>query len=978
MVNDYFTAHQLSPADRALFVTYAREDLRNDLRAFAWGELLGIIRTPAEQRTSLENDVVSAFGARIKAFEVDAAQEAVDHKNALIKDMCRWKPDPDIAKAYNFTYDGSYWCSQNDRHALFLGMVPPVFPSKDYFRSYGQKKIYFEPLKTNYLGGVAAFRDISTGSKLILAFGSIAMIGLVSLAMVLKVSAIAKVVFPNSGFSMMSGISLAVTLALMVLIIVVAVVLMYEGQAQLDALGQLDQDQAAIRNSAVNLDAMTKDSKGMARMTAAYTMMALPDLYSQSSYPTPTPLPARSNIDPVFVLFDWALHTQTVTDKLSYRNWDNIPVDAQMYGGWFMQKITFGPSTVDSFGLKMQYLWNGKKYTLDRSADLLVVTKNDPAPSDTDCPAGPSGVSDATYLSQCKTFVAKSVMMDLPTGQREVSLAQAPAFVSQLGGAFSIGQGKQTLQVEAVGLPLPSITIDSPLPPGVTFENSSVAGAGKARFQYDGTSGTAVFADIPIRAAHDGGSTTATYKMIIATQVKIVPPTPPTVTYGVPASFTIQSTGSPRPTFSVINSGNPDLTVRPLCQMSLVNNGDGTATVTGIPQLQFTSGCAANIKADNGLSSDSAYVSYSAIFPPQPNFLDNTVDFIVGQPNSIVLKTSPAASAVPVVIQYPPLSVMPGYANRPPSWLQLVNHGNGTATLSGTPPADSPEFFNVEVQVFTEGLTYTGYKEENLLRMHVVKYPQVSSPMYGFWGTQYYTDYNGTLTLPGTVSVLGASLPPGFNLFSTGTNQFRLNGRGSNGGETGVFLRASNGNSTGTDDRWFRIIVTENPTLRIPFNINFYIGQTKTLPILTSGYPMQPLEGIPNPPGPMQLSLVGVLPPGLSLVQTDPDTGQPTYGKALLTGKPTTVGSTTLVFYAENGIQPRDVHSLTVRVTIPGDVNGDGKVSCDDVNFITARYGIRRGQEGYDYNADYNMDGVIDVRDTAQVTPYLPAGTRCQ
>uniref|UniRef100_UPI00055D157B hypothetical protein n=1 Tax=Bryobacter aggregatus TaxID=360054 RepID=UPI00055D157B len=53
--------------------------------------------------------------------------------------------------------------------------------------------------------------------------------------------------------------------------------------------------------------------------------------------------------------------------------------------------------------------------------------------------------------------------------------------------------------------------------------------------------------------------------------------------------------------------------------------------------------------------------------------------------------------------------------------------------------------------------------------------------------------------------------------------------------------------STGTDDRWFRIIVTENPTLRIPFNINFYIGQTKTLPILTSGYPMQPLEGIPNP-----------------------------------------------------------------------------------------------------------------------------------
>lgn len=64
-------------------------------------------------------------------------------------------------------------------------------------------------------------------------------------------------------------------------------------------------------------------------------------------------------------------------------------------------------------------------------------------------------------------------------------------------------------------------------------------------------------------------------------------------------------------------------------------------------------------------------------------------------------------------------------------------------------------------------------------------------------------------------------------------------------------------------------------------------------------------------------------------------------------------------------------------VVIPGDLNGDGRVDCNDLGIVKASFGKRSGQSGFDPRADVNGDGVVDVRDLATVARNLPAGTKC-
>jgi hypothetical protein len=60
------------------------------------------------------------------------------------------------------------------------------------------------------------------------------------------------------------------------------------------------------------------------------------------------------------------------------------------------------------------------------------------------------------------------------------------------------------------------------------------------------------------------------------------------------------------------------------------------------------------------------------------------------------------------------------------------------------------------------------------------------------------------------------------------------------------------------------------------------------------------------------------------------------------------------------------------------DVNGDGKIDCADISIIRAAMGKKRGEVGFDARADVNMAGVVDEKDLAYVTRYLPPGARCQ
>jgi Dockerin type I domain len=73
-----------------------------------------------------------------------------------------------------------------------------------------------------------------------------------------------------------------------------------------------------------------------------------------------------------------------------------------------------------------------------------------------------------------------------------------------------------------------------------------------------------------------------------------------------------------------------------------------------------------------------------------------------------------------------------------------------------------------------------------------------------------------------------------------------------------------------------------------------------------------------------------------------------------------------------------ETQTLTGAAAVPGDLNGDGSVGCDDLAIVKASFGKKTGQVGFDVRADVNHDGVVNILDLSFVARLLPAGTVCQ
>jgi hypothetical protein len=57
-------------------------------------------------------------------------------------------------------------------------------------------------------------------------------------------------------------------------------------------------------------------------------------------------------------------------------------------------------------------------------------------------------------------------------------------------------------------------------------------------------------------------------------------------------------------------------------------------------------------------------------------------------------------------------------------------------------------------------------------------------------------------------------------------------------------------------------------------------------------------------------------------------------------------------------------------ISIPGDINGDGKVNLQDLVLLADSYGSRPGDAKWNRNADLNGDGVVDLADLAILAKY--------
>jgi len=62
---------------------------------------------------------------------------------------------------------------------------------------------------------------------------------------------------------------------------------------------------------------------------------------------------------------------------------------------------------------------------------------------------------------------------------------------------------------------------------------------------------------------------------------------------------------------------------------------------------------------------------------------------------------------------------------------------------------------------------------------------------------------------------------------------------------------------------------------------------------------------------------------------------------------------------------------------VTGDVNADGKVSCDDIAIVKAAYNRKSTDPGFDARADVVQDNVINSKDLTKVSQQLSSGVVC-
>lgn len=236
--------------------------------------------------------------------------------------------------------------------------------------------------------------------------------------------------------------------------------------------------------------------------------------------------------------------------------------------------------------------------------------------------------------------------------------------------------------VTTSGSPSPSLSESGALPTGVTFSDNrdgtgELAGAAAA--------GTAGVYPITLSASNGfGGPASQSFTLTVTAATSapaITSVSADTETFGVAFSFPITTSGYPVPTLK--KTGNLPAGV------TYTDNGDGTGTVSGTPAKAAIGAYAITLTAKSSAGTLTQTFTLTITKAPSIKKIPTTT----GRTGASLLLSVTAAG-----FTVPSLS-----ADGLPSGLNLVDHGDGTAAISGTPAADSGGSYAVTVTA-TNGL----------------------------------------------------------------------------------------------------------------------------------------------------------------------------------------------------------------------------------------------------------------------------------
>jgi hypothetical protein len=1046
-VQGYLAQHNLPASNAAQVYQYGGSELRTEIRAYMLDLLLSYASQDLSQLNSQQLSAYSWLQAEVQAEETQYWAAAAKEYNLWNSNKCTYVLDADVAAQQGLEYDPTQWCYPSLGNYF---ATPPV-PTFDYFTAVAWKKTYgtllganadapillnmqqqatnnaalyalpasftaaaaasaavaaniqtiqpyiYQTLDSKYLANGLSYTKASAGSYSTAnsAANSSANVGKAAEA---ATEAEEDISAAADAGDLATGVAAVSVVAVAVFAIETAVeagIAAVNTQNTLDQIATLPALAAQAAQNPASLATMLTTQDGYTKASTVFVAQTLPD------YPNPQSDAASApNTGEFEIVQNGNGLPNTALGYLDPSGNSNV---VALRGQWF---INANPQTQGfQFVGSINYVdWDGNPRFASRVGPYqFLIYRPDPLPGDSLCPASASNnnLSGAVAPSSCYAYVSNALQIkDVNGNNVTVEVIDPPTMTSATYASLTPNRSfafpvTYTPRVNDVGC---IATQSGTLPPGVFYSPFNSV--------FDGTptaAATGVYHETLTMTC--GGSslisTTATVDLIVGSvsSLAITSPNQVNATVGLPVNFLVTTTGSPVPALTI----NPSLP----SGLTFKDNGDGTASITGaLPLYQnclsFNGAPCFTVTAKNAVQTVSQGLTLNLANYPNPlTFTSpgqgNTLRFPDGSYSSYTLQTTGGRSG-PIHI-----SIYPAPGASLPSWLSLVDNGDGTATLAGTPPLSA---LNGSYQVIADGSWCCGLDAGLYFSVSTF----AAQPAITVNPGDSLAFLAGTPGAAGVVSnipvgqghiTLVGTLPPGLSFAEDNPNldlclvsscpvMGAIGGTPAvgSGGDYKVAFQLTN--ATGTVTQTLDVVVYEKPELASSNRIIFYSGIPATAVVSASGFPLTPIgpfsDGVGYSAG-ATFSSTSPLPSFLKLVSGL--AGSPN-GTASLTSSAaySNVGhysvelniqeqaaSTPAVTNAAT--QLANTVSLDVYVVPPGDVNLDYRTDCRDLTAVKAGFGAVRGTAAYNSALDVNGDGIVNIKDLAWVASKMSPQTKC-
>jgi hypothetical protein len=757
---------------------------------------------------------------------------------------------------------------------------------------------------------------------------------------------------------------------------------------------QSAQQQAFLSNGQVNMSTLLQSTEGLYKYGVVWTEATYPDV------PSSSPLPAASS-STQFIATQYG-QTQPVLGA-TYQDWSGNSWTMGYYNGYFLNKGsknvtvsgTTTPITYDAITPVIHFTdWNNNQFTAAIVGTNFIVTKRDPATTDSFCsPNATTGLSSTVNYFSCTVQVVQQIeLIDGNGNQATVQLGTAPVFSLPAGTTFSNTAPESSAAVTATGIPTPTvgwtagiITFDNtpePTPAGIAFAGGNGSGQLYCCRSESLSSlvGPGTYSAV-LTASNIVGTTITGFTFAVSDpsdplgiSLTSSPNTSSGFTYyGQNQTYIWKASGAGPYQFYT------NLTIP---GMTFTDNGNGTAQFSGTPTIGTKTCSSANTALCGVWVTNAATQTFAvdgnhayAAFQPNINYAPSaslalsSSYFPLGQTTSYILTSQ---GAVTPVSYSTPCSGLP-------NWFTVTDNGNGTATITGSPVQGSATSLPFVIQAtalgsqaaenpcatpnFTAGVN----SSLNVLSGSTATFQALQPGSF----TIQSNGYGG-----GSI-VLDSTLPSGLTFTPSGTTAL-ISGTpvAGTGGDYLIYYHLTSGSSQQVSGNYYPppLFVTVNEAAQVnnvPTSVYMMAGVPQTFVIQPGGFPsynnmtVTLLSAAPSVPP-------GLLGSGVSEISTAPGT----YSLAGTVPASAAGNQYVLSYRAQNSLGGAE-NSTTITVVPPGDVNHDMVTNCTDYDLVKSLLNVAYTSPNYNAAADVNNDGVINVLDLAFVSANLPKGTVC-